>query len=245
MKNLSIRSSYPDWVTRLRRDAPAATDGDVMERAIGGEFEAFGLMEKDLLIQYGLRPADRVVDVGCGSGRLASPLSSYLTGTYVGTDVAPELLEYARSLVHRPDWRFEIAAAMTIPEADECVDVVCFFSVFTHLLHEQSYAYLRDARRVLRPGGRVIFSFLEFSVSSHWSVFDVSVATLESDYPLNMFLSRDAIDAWADHLDLIVVAVHPGDQPHIELRQPVTLSDGSIVSGLGTMGQSVCVLQKP
>jgi SAM-dependent methyltransferase len=245
MKNLSIRSSYPDWVTRLRRAAPAATDAEVMQRAIGGEFEAFGLMEKDLLVQYGLRPDGHVVDIGCGSGRLAWPLSSYLTGTYVGTDVVPELLEYARSLVHRPDWRFEVAVGTTIPEADGCADVVCFFSVFTHLLHEQSYAYLRDARRVLKPGGRAIFSFLEFSVPSHWSVFDVNLGSLEGDDPLNMFLSRDAIDAWANHLDLIVVAVHPGDQPHIELRQPVTLSDGSTVSGLGTMGQSVCVLQKP
>ncbi len=55
----------------------------------------------------------------------------------------PELIKYARRLVPRPDWRFETVNSLTIPEKDGQADIVCFFSVFTHLLHEQQG----------RPGG--------------------------------------------------------------------------------------------
>ena len=58
--------------------------------AIGGQFEACGIIEREILIQYGLRPDDYVVDVGCGSGRLAKPLADYLRGPYLGIDVVPE-----------------------------------------------------------------------------------------------------------------------------------------------------------
>ena len=53
--------------------------------------------------------------------------------------------------------------ALYIPAPDACADMVCAFSVFTHLLHTETYLYLEDIRRVLRPGGRLVFSFLEFA----------------------------------------------------------------------------------
>ena len=102
---------------------------------------------------------------------------------------------------------------LAIPEQDQVADLVCFFSVFTHLLHEQSYVYLRDARRVLKPGGRIVFSFLEFSIPNHWDVFDSNIADIGGSKPLNMFLSRDAIEAWAAHLDLRIEAVEDGNKP--------------------------------
>ena len=78
----------------------------------------------------------------------------------------------ARQSSTQCDWRFEVGTGLEIPEAADRADMVCFFSVFTHLLHEQSYVYLRDAKRVLKSGGRIVFSFLEFSMPSHWSVFE-------------------------------------------------------------------------
>jgi len=216
-----------------------------MKIAIGSQFEAFGVVEREILIQYGLQPDDYVVDVGCGSGRLAKPLAQYLFGRYLGIDVVPELVEYARTLVGRRDWRFEVATGLEIPERDGVVDIVCFYSVLTHLLHEQSYAYLTDARRVLKPGGRIVFSFLEFAIPSHWAVFKDSVAAIGGSQPLNMFIGRDAIAAWASSLDLAIVAIHDGDKPHTPLQEAVTLDDGTVMSGLGNLGQSVCVLEKP
>ena len=241
MTKLDIRSTYRKYVKTLGQ---RHTRDQAMHIAIGGEFEAFGILERDLLVQYGLQPGGHVVDVGCGSGRLAKPLSEYLRGPYLGIDIVPDLVDYARDLVGRPDWRFEVAPGLEIPERDGTADIACFFSVFTHLLHEQSYAYLKEARRVLKPDGLVIFSFLEFAMPNHWPVFETNVADVGGGHHLNMFIERNAIVAWAQHLDLEVVAIHDGDKPHVPLSKPITLDNGTVMSGLGNLGQSVCVLKK-
>lgn len=46
---------------------------------------------------------------------------------------------------------FYKAPGFTIPEPDNFADFICFFSVFTHLLHQDTYRYLRDAHHVLKP----------------------------------------------------------------------------------------------
>lgn len=215
-----------------------------MALAVGGDFEAIGLLERDLLIAHGLKSNSSVADIGCGSGRLALPLSDYLSGSYLGTDVVPELLDYARRLVKRPDWRFELVTGLSIPAADASLDFVCFFSVFTHLLHEESYRYLEEARRVARPAGTIIFSFLEFAVPSHWNVFESTLATLGSESHLNQFMSKDGVEAWAEHLGLELVGIWHGDEAHIPLAAPVVMDDGTRYEKLGTIGQSVAVLRR-
>ncbi len=215
-----------------------------MQLAIGGEFEAIGIIERELLRRYGLRDVDYVIDVGCGSGRLAKPLAEVHRGRYLGTDVVPELIEHARLIAARPDWRFTITTGLAIPEADAQADMVCAFSVFTHLLHEHTYTYLRDARRVLKPGGSIVFSFLEFGVRSHWTVFQGMLENAGNEH-LNMFISRDAIAAWAEHLELDVVAILDGDRDQVTLPTPITLEDGRVLSDGASLGQSVCVLKKP
>lgn len=241
MKKVDLRQSYRDFVQSVKRQYEP---DQAMQLAIGAEFDAFGVIERDLLIQYGLQPDDYVIDIGCGSGRLAKPLSQYLRGRYLGTDIVPDLVDYARALVNRPDWRFEVAEGLTIPEQDEQANMVCFFSVLTHLLHEHSFIYLREARRVLKPGGKIIFSFLDFTIPCHWDVFEANLASGSADHPLNTFISRDAIEVWCRHLDLEIEALHDGDAPHIPLQHPVTLDSGQVMEGMGNLGQSVCVLVK-
>ena len=213
-----------------------------MELAIGGEFESMGIMERELLVQQGLPKDGYLIDVGCGSGRLAKPLAEYLEGDYLGIDVVPDLLAHARRITGRERWRFLLAPGLSIPEASGRADMVCFFSVFTHLLHEESFTYLREARRVLKPGGKIVFSFLEFAIPSHWAVFEQTVAQAGKLMPLNQFIGRDAIAAWAEHLGLRIDAVFDGDKPHIPLPRPVKLEDGRVLEGMGNLGQSVCVL---
>lgn len=216
-----------------------------MSLAVGGDFEAVGLLEYYLLIQQGLKPVDTVVDVGCGSGRLASQLRSYLSGLYVGIDVVPELFQYAESICSRPDWKFYAAPGLKIPEPDNSADFICFFSVFTHLLHEETFQYLEDARRVIKPNGKIIFSYLEFAIPSHWFIFKNSLIDQRPDKVLNQFVSRDAIQAWTEHLNLSVMEINDGDKPHINLSgQVVRWDDGREMRGKGNLGQSVCVLMK-
>lgn len=236
--------TYRSHVDRMTAEHP--DEGKALEAAVGGEFEAMGRMMVDLLVSQGLRPDSDVIDVGCGSGRLALPLSRYLvSGTYLGTDVVPQLIERAQTLVgRRPDWRFEVVEELRIPAVDASADLVCFFSVITHLRHEESFRYLQEAARVLRPGGAAVFSFLEFAVPAHWVVFESNLTEIDQDTHLNQFVSRDAIEAWVAHLPFELAAVFPGDVPYIPLSDPVHLDSGQVLTGFGSLGQSVAVLTR-
>jgi SAM-dependent methyltransferase len=213
--------------------------------SVGGDFEAIGLLELETLKYFGLKEDSYVIDVGCGAGRLTVPLSAFLRGKYLGIDIVPELVAYARRIAKRPDWRFEAAEGLSIPEGNEAADFVCFFSVFTHLLHEQSFVYLKDAKRVLKEGGKIIFSFLDFTLPEHWHIFESNIKDIGVDaQPLNMFMSKDLIRVWAEHLGLQVYAIEDGNRPYVPLSRPIIFENGSIVENLGTIGQSVAVLQK-
>src|SRR5258708_21406592 len=146
---------YRRLVRKLLTEHPLA---EAMSVAVGGNYDAFGEIEKQLLVELGLQPQHTLVDVGCGSGRLAKALVPHLTsGRFLGTDVVQELLDYAREGCPA-SWRFELVEDVRIPFADDCADFASFFSVLTHLLPEEGYCSLVAARRVRRPGGGGIVS---------------------------------------------------------------------------------------
>jgi SAM-dependent methyltransferase len=234
------RASYQNWVRRLRKQSKNVPTA--MEQAVGGDFEQMGLLQRELLIAVGLQPDDFLIDVGCGSGRLAVQLADYLKGSYLGTDVIPDLLEHAASLVDRPDWRFEVVNELMIPSGDETAELVCFFSVMTHLRHEESYRYLQEARRVLRVGGKIVFSFLDFAVEGHWHIFEVNLRNIGNGDHLNQFIDPAAIPIWAEHLDLTLEAIYSMDVPHIPLSEAALPKITAREGNLGWIGQSVAVL---
>jgi SAM-dependent methyltransferase len=216
---------------------------EAMSRAVGGNYEALGEIEKQMLIGLGLQPGHTLVDVGCGSGRLARALLPYLTtGAYLGTDVVQELLDYARQGCPG-GWRFALVEDICIPFPDHCADYATFFSVFTHLLHEESYCYLLEAQRVVKPGGRIVFSFLEYEYM--WPTFKGTYEAIlsgGSNPHLNTFIGRDAIEAWARHLGMKIVDIRAGTDRFVTLSRPIVNDAGGRVEGKASFGQSVCVL---
>lgn len=88
------------------------------------------------------------------------------------------------------------AADYRFPFADASFDVIYAASLFTHLLPDEARNYLSEARRVLRPGGRCLFSFFILdqyrgpgTTSSRWCEFEHSlsgaqgVAIHDPEYP--------------------------------------------------------------
>jgi SAM-dependent methyltransferase len=232
------------YAAHIKKTLSRLHGDQAMEYAVGGNFKPFGVLQRNLLMQYGLKPESSLVDVGCGSGRLAYALRDLPQLKYLGTDVAQELLDHAGKIVERPDWGFVRSTDLTIPVSDGSQDFVCAFSVFTHLLHAETYVYLEEIKRVLKPAGRLVFSFLEFAVPAHWAVFEKSVADVREPNVLSQFIETSVLQKWCDHLRLKVVAFHPGSEMHIVLPEPVTMEDGSILTDKASMGQSVCVLEK-
>ena len=231
---------YRALVRDLAAQYPLA---EAMARAVGGSYDALGEVEKQMLIGYGLEAADTLVDVGCGSGRLAKALVPHLTkGRYLGTDVVQELLDYARQGCP-PRWQFALVEDIRIPFPDNCADFACFFSVFTHLLHEETYCYLLEAQRVVKPGGRIVFSFLEYA--HNWAIFESTYAVVRGGHPtvhLNTFIGRDAIEAWTRHLGMTIVDLRAATDPFVTLSRPVVYDNGVRAEGTAALGQSVCVV---
>jgi len=221
---------YRGVVTKLLAQYPL---DEAMSRAVGGNFEHFGAVECALLGYAGLRDGMSMIDFGCGSGRLAWALGREpIRIDYYGIDIEQRLLDYAKtkSPAH---FRFALNLALHIPAADASVDLVCAFSVFTHLQHTETYLYLNDIRRVLRPGGRLVFSFLEFAQPQHWDVFE---GTVEAERRgavrhLNQFMERNAIDLWCEKLGYE--------------REAYINGDAAPWGDPGPLGQSAVILHRP
>jgi len=148
------------------------TVGDTDFRATGDEF--LGLF-RDLA---DLQPSERVLDVGCGIGRLARPLAGYLSasGSYDGFDVADVAIRwcshhYSRSYpnfnfrhVNVANGNYNPAGAVpaeqfSFPYDDASFDFLYATSVFTHMLPAAVERYVSEISRVLAPGGRSLTTF--------------------------------------------------------------------------------------
>ncbi|HWA10135.1 MAG TPA: class I SAM-dependent methyltransferase [Opitutaceae bacterium] len=215
-----------------------------MDLIVGGEFETIGIIEGSVLKTLGLDPSHSVVDVGCGSGRLAARLAPWLRGPYQGCDILPELADHAARICRRPDWSFASSDGITIPAADGSADFVCFFSVFTHLEHDDIFRYLAEAGRVAKPGGRIVFSYLDFTVPSHWTVFETTLANRDPGRVLNQFISKGAIETWCRHLGLEVERLYDGPEKWIRMDEKITYADGRIAEGMADFGQSIGVVRR-
>ena len=200
MAQFHFVEDYRNHVQRLLEVHPR---DEAMSLAVGGEWDRLGNMLSDFVLQHGVTDGMRLMDFGCGSGRLAFYLAQKCRlSAYVGLDVVDELLDYARERVPSPNYLFESNRALSLPSNLASFDVICSFSVFTHLLQTEIFLYLQAFEKALVPGGRLIVSFIE--LSSHWQVFELSCqahAHHGQPYPhLNQFLEKHQISTMLNHL---------------------------------------------
>jgi ubiquinone/menaquinone biosynthesis C-methylase UbiE len=240
--------NVPDYVVsyqnHLARLVEAHGRDAAMEWVVGGQYDQIGILESSALRTLGLRSTDTLVDIGCGSGRLPFKLRDYLSGRFIGTDILDQALAYADERCARPDWRFIPHFLPSIPIEGEIADFVTFFSVFTHLLDEDIFRFLAEAHRVLKPGGHVVFSFLDFECETHWPIFEATVADQNPQRVINKFISKGGIRRWARAVGLEVVRIYDGPEAWITLTEPFTYLDGRRAEGVVEFGQSVAVLRK-
>lgn len=114
---------------------------------------------EELLSRSGraLAPGARVLDFGCGCGRVARHWLARGGVDLTGTDADAAAIRWCRG--HLTDGRFEAnGPEPPLPFADGEFDLVYALSVFTHLRADLQTAWLAELGRVLRPGGLVAFS---------------------------------------------------------------------------------------
>lgn len=214
-------------------------DADVVG---SGDFEMWGRKELALLTASGLAPGGTLVDLGCGIGRLAVHAIPYLVGGhYVGTDVSSQLLDRAqkRLSVVVPDpparitWIKQVGTTFALP--DKSVDMFCAFSVFTHIEHEDTLQFLKDARRAVKPGGKFVFSCLPLNLCAARVILAQS-SSLDFherwSRVRNIVTSVDMMDRVTYMAGWEVERWYQGDEANVPL-------DGE----LHYFGQSVCVVR--
>ena len=121
----------------------------------------------DLIIQHGeLGAAQHVFEFGCGTGRFAHRLlSEHLSpeATYKAIDISPKMVELARDRLAPFASRAEVALSDGAPpsqEAPASFDRFISTFVFDLLSRDDIAAVLREAHRMLRPGGLLCLSSL-------------------------------------------------------------------------------------
>ena len=150
-----------------------------LQRFVGGAYEEVGAEFFGYLVTLcELQPGDAILDVGCGSGRMALPLTGYLNteGRYAGFDISAKAIAWCRENITRqhPNFDFEVADIYNslynpkgqyqsldfrFPYPDASFDVVFLTSVFTHMFPPDVEHYLEEIARVLKPGGRSLCTF--------------------------------------------------------------------------------------
>ena len=115
------------------------------------------------------RRREVAVEIGSGLGRVCAALAERFDRV-VGLDVAAGMVGRAAELVANPAVRFEIGDGTTLqPVPDASVDLVLSFTVFQHLLRPSAVeGYIRDAARVLRPGGVLVFQWNSTTGPIRW-----------------------------------------------------------------------------
>ncbi|HEX9367969.1 MAG TPA: class I SAM-dependent methyltransferase [Vicinamibacterales bacterium] len=106
------------------------------------------------VLAQSLAPGGRVLDAGCGTGRMLSWIDGQVSAAPVGLDRSEDALRYCRARSHS---RLLQGDAVSLPFTAETFDLALSLDVIQHLPRPGGdSAALRDLARVLAPGGRLL-----------------------------------------------------------------------------------------
>jgi ubiquinone/menaquinone biosynthesis C-methylase UbiE len=139
-------AEFEDWLT----DRVARRPMGARARAVYGAEDVHDFARRDILAALALGPDDRLLDIGCGGGLLLRDAAA-AGAAVTGVDHSPDMVELARE--RAPRATVLVGDANALAFEDGAFTAVSMSVVFFFL--DDALGALREARRVLAPGGRI------------------------------------------------------------------------------------------
>ncbi|TLQ42732.1 class I SAM-dependent methyltransferase [Streptomyces marianii] len=169
VRDFRLRLKHPDHIgyyravmaSDTRRNPEAAVGSQTHERWL-----ALGQMQFDYLLEHGLRPEHRMLDIGCGNLRAGWRFIDHLgTGNYYGIDISPHILIAAKKTLTERRLQDKLPHLTLVGDLtldflpSDHFDVVHAHSVFSHSPLEVIEECLAHVGRVLTDTGFFDFTF--------------------------------------------------------------------------------------
>lgn len=176
---------------------------------------------------FASRPVVDLLDWGCGPGRVAAHIAcDYPHIALSGCDPDADAIDWCKNNITGD---FAVSPLHPpLPYADESFDAVLALSVMTHLRRRTQRQWLKELRRVLRPGGVLVATVHGMTVAEQFGVTHVPgiedhyldpfmAGVLPADYYRAVFQTEAYTrDAWSDWFDVVAY-----DEAAVELHDLV------------------------
>ena len=163
----------------------------------------------------GIGKDDVVLEIGCGIGRVGKVVAP-LCRKWIGCDVASNMLSLtAERLKDLPNVELlEVSGYNLNGIADASVDVVYCTVVFMHLESWDRYAYVQEAFRVLRPGGKLYVDNVNLCSDSGWSIFETHRKFSPSERPdhITVCSTPQELQEYLRRAGFQAIETKPGDE---------------------------------
>ncbi len=133
----------------------------------------------------------RVLEIGCGTGRLLRP-------HWFGIDISERMLSIAKN--KNPHFNYKLCDGRTIPFEDSYFDCVYCVLVFQHIPFAGFVKYVQEVTRVLKKGGKFVFQIIEGKkegeFSHHYDLESVKEVLEKNNFTITKIKKGLVHDQW-------------------------------------------------
>lgn len=212
--------SFWDNKASTRTGAFIAVDGSANEEVarLTGAYTA-----RQVDCALALAPSDRVLELGCGVGRIGRELAPKVAH-WEGTDISANMLDVARERLagHANVGFTELKRSSFDGIAADSFGKAYCVAVFIHMDKEDFLLYLEELARVLEPGGLLFFDTWNLAHAVGWRRFALEVGQYRGtdhgqrkDVARNQFATPEEVRLYLEHSGFELLAMYT-DSPWVQ-----------------------------